>query len=389
MCHHIEDPTFDATAGGDQPARAGAAASTARRAYPPTACRTATGGCASSPTRPRSTEIALDRQACAARAWRSSRCPTRAGDRSRRPRRLRRSRSIPDLELEDFSASAAAARSADEFCLQGHLLVRTFMMAIAERWGDDAAREIAAPPMGRHRRARRRACRRGDGHRRRRSRTRSPSSFSSTRPSTRAPTSTCTSSTRATGSAAGSATAPRSPRTTPTPGSRCSADEPHRALDAIARAVNPRARMRALRRPRARVGVVGHDRPRCGAGARAARGRADEAQQGGDVPLRVATAPSRGEAQLNPVAGTSRIALALAARMVDDGSPGSGGGATLLSRAAGVLCRPPRLLRPITHPGPHGPRSPCSCSRSPCSRSRSSRTTRSAGRWPRWSTSST
>jgi hypothetical protein len=49
----------------------------------------------------------------------------------------------PDLALETFSHPALVT-IAQEFCLQGHLLVRSFMLAIAERWGDDTAREIAA-----------------------------------------------------------------------------------------------------------------------------------------------------------------------------------------------------------------------------------------------------
>ena len=49
----------------------------------------------------------------------------------------------PDLHLDDFS-HAALLLIAQEFCLQSHLLVRSFMMAIAERWGDVAAQEIAA-----------------------------------------------------------------------------------------------------------------------------------------------------------------------------------------------------------------------------------------------------
>jgi hypothetical protein len=48
----------------------------------------------------------------------------------------------PDLMLEDFCHAQLVA-IAEEFCLQGHLLVRAFMMAIAERWGDDVARTIA------------------------------------------------------------------------------------------------------------------------------------------------------------------------------------------------------------------------------------------------------
>jgi hypothetical protein len=49
----------------------------------------------------------------------------------------------PDLALEDFSRPALL-RIAQEFCLQGHLLVRAFMLAISERWGEEAAREMAA-----------------------------------------------------------------------------------------------------------------------------------------------------------------------------------------------------------------------------------------------------
>jgi hypothetical protein len=48
----------------------------------------------------------------------------------------------PQLQLEDL-AHGTLVRVADEFCLQGHLLVRAFMLAIAERWGEAAAQEIA------------------------------------------------------------------------------------------------------------------------------------------------------------------------------------------------------------------------------------------------------
>ncbi|HVN86571.1 MAG TPA: hypothetical protein VMW17_17195 [Candidatus Binatia bacterium] len=48
-----------------------------------------------------------------------------------------------DLHLEDFSRPALGF-IAQEFCVQGHLLVRSFMLAIAERWGDAMAAEIAA-----------------------------------------------------------------------------------------------------------------------------------------------------------------------------------------------------------------------------------------------------
>lgn len=49
----------------------------------------------------------------------------------------------PDFQLEDLSHAALVTVS-QEFCVQGHLLVRSFTTAIAERWGDESAREIAA-----------------------------------------------------------------------------------------------------------------------------------------------------------------------------------------------------------------------------------------------------
>jgi hypothetical protein len=48
----------------------------------------------------------------------------------------------PDFQLEDLSHDALQT-VAEEFCVQGHLLVRAFMMAVASRWGEDDAREIA------------------------------------------------------------------------------------------------------------------------------------------------------------------------------------------------------------------------------------------------------
>jgi hypothetical protein len=49
----------------------------------------------------------------------------------------------PDLRLEDLAHPTLVA-VCQEFCLQGHLLVRSFMIAMAERWGDAVAQEIAA-----------------------------------------------------------------------------------------------------------------------------------------------------------------------------------------------------------------------------------------------------
>jgi hypothetical protein len=48
----------------------------------------------------------------------------------------------PDLELEDL-AQPALVVVAQEFCVQGHLLVRAFMTTLAGRWGDAVASEIA------------------------------------------------------------------------------------------------------------------------------------------------------------------------------------------------------------------------------------------------------
>src|SRR5262249_22320978 len=49
----------------------------------------------------------------------------------------------PEFQLEDLAHRALLA-VAQEFCVQGHLLVRSFMMAIAERWGESVARASAA-----------------------------------------------------------------------------------------------------------------------------------------------------------------------------------------------------------------------------------------------------
>jgi hypothetical protein len=49
----------------------------------------------------------------------------------------------PGLQLEDL-AHPVLVRIAQEFCLQGHVLVRAFMLSIAERWRVEMAREIAS-----------------------------------------------------------------------------------------------------------------------------------------------------------------------------------------------------------------------------------------------------
>jgi hypothetical protein len=47
----------------------------------------------------------------------------------------------PDFRLEDLDA-ATLTRALDEACLQGHLLTHSFLLTVARRWGDEAAREI-------------------------------------------------------------------------------------------------------------------------------------------------------------------------------------------------------------------------------------------------------
>jgi len=141
MCHHIEDPTFDATA----------VATNARARVRPIH---------------RPPRVPADRQPHC--HWRVRVDPGAAPiEEIALTQRVRQSRLaqlvIPaaaprgdgggrtdyagafdaEMQLEDF-AHHALVRIAQEFCLQGHLLVRSFMTAIAERWGDDVAREIAA-----------------------------------------------------------------------------------------------------------------------------------------------------------------------------------------------------------------------------------------------------
>ena len=140
MCHHIEDPTFDATAVATNPR-----ARVRPIHRPPRVPADREPHChwrvRIEPGELPIEEIALTkvvRQSQLARleipqATRR----TDAGGRADYSGAF-----DPDLLLEDFS-HAALVRIAQEFCLQGHLLVRAFMTAIAERWGGDAAREIA------------------------------------------------------------------------------------------------------------------------------------------------------------------------------------------------------------------------------------------------------
>jgi hypothetical protein len=47
----------------------------------------------------------------------------------------------PDFQLEYLPADALA-RAVEEVCLQGHLLVHSFLLSCERRWGAEAAREI-------------------------------------------------------------------------------------------------------------------------------------------------------------------------------------------------------------------------------------------------------
>jgi hypothetical protein len=139
MCHHIEDPTFDGTAGTTNPR-----AQIRPLHRPPRVPADRVPNChwqvRIEPDATPFTEIGLTERLRGSRvAQLPASTPTGRADGL-----LDYSGAFdPDLELEDF-AQPTLRTICDEFCTQGHLLVRTFMMAIADRWGDEAAREIAA-----------------------------------------------------------------------------------------------------------------------------------------------------------------------------------------------------------------------------------------------------
>jgi len=140
MCHHIEDPTFDATAVATNPL-----ARVRPIHRPPRVPADREPHChwrvriepGESPIK----EIALTQVVRQSRLARLE-IPESARSADAGGRADYSGAFDPDLLLEEFS-HAALVRIAQEFCLQGHLLVRSFMTAIAERWGDAVAREIA------------------------------------------------------------------------------------------------------------------------------------------------------------------------------------------------------------------------------------------------------
>jgi hypothetical protein len=141
MCHQIEDPTFDATGAVTNPR-----AQVRPIHRPPRTPADRLPHChwrvRVEPDAPPVEEIAL---AGRVRASRPAQLPTAlpASDAEPGGRADYAGAFDPDFEMEDLSHAALLA-VCREFCLQGHLLVRGLMLAIAERRDEAAAREVAS-----------------------------------------------------------------------------------------------------------------------------------------------------------------------------------------------------------------------------------------------------
>jgi hypothetical protein len=143
MCHHIEDPTFDATAVASNPR-----ARVRPIHRPPRVPADRAPHChwrvKIDPTAAPLEEIPLTARVRTSRLARleiplgAAKTAVDTDGRADYTGPL-----DPDLHLEDFSRTALVG-IAQEFCLQGHLLVRTFMTELTDRWGVEVAREIAA-----------------------------------------------------------------------------------------------------------------------------------------------------------------------------------------------------------------------------------------------------
>jgi hypothetical protein len=141
MCHHIEDPTFDATAAATNP-----------RARMRPVHRPPRVPAGRLPHCNWIVEIDPDAEPLgepeAARALATSRAATLdlvTPAHAREPGGdIDYSDAFdPDLQFERFS-HPTLVRILDELCLQGHLLARSFMLAVERRFGTDAATRIGA-----------------------------------------------------------------------------------------------------------------------------------------------------------------------------------------------------------------------------------------------------
>jgi hypothetical protein len=132
MCHHIEDPTFDATACATNPR---ARMRPVHR--PPRSPADRHPHCHWTVTIDDTDEPLPEPEA--AKQVALSRAATL--DLGPEPPASYDGPFDPDFRLESLP-QAALVRALDEVCLQGHLLVHSFLLTVARRWGDDTAREL-------------------------------------------------------------------------------------------------------------------------------------------------------------------------------------------------------------------------------------------------------
>jgi hypothetical protein len=134
MCHHIEDPTFDATACATNPR---ARMRPVHR--PPRTPADRHPHCHWTVTIEHDEEPLPEPEAAervaASRAASLSLGPDLAPSYD--------GPFDPDFRLESLP-EPALRRALDEVCLQGHLLAHSFLLVVARRWGEDSARELGA-----------------------------------------------------------------------------------------------------------------------------------------------------------------------------------------------------------------------------------------------------